>query len=56
MRYRWIIGEVYSDWEDKGPCAIVPLTWKMAHQSLCRMIRKGPLKISKSLKKAENGP
>ena len=46
----------YSDWEGKGPCAIVPLTWKMAHKSLCRMIRNGPLKISKSLKKAENGP
>ena len=45
-----------SDWEGKGPCAIVPLTWKMAHTSLCRMIRNGPLKISKSLKKAENGP
>ena len=45
-----------SDWEGKGPCAIVPLTWKKAHQSLCRMIRNGPLKISKSLKKAENGP
>ena len=43
-------------WEGKGPCAIVPLSWKMAHQSLCRMIRNGPLKISKSLKKAENGP
>ena len=41
----------YSDWEGKGPCAIVPLTWKMAHKSLCRMIRNGPLKISKSLKK-----
>ena len=45
-----------SDWEGKGPCAIVPLTWKMAHKSLCRVIRNGPLKISKSLKKAENGP
>ena len=45
-----------SDWEGKGPCAIVPLTWKMAHQSLCRMIRNGPWKSSKSLKKAENGP
>ena len=45
-----------SDWESKGPCAIVPLTWKMAHQSLCRLIRKGPFKISKSLEKAENGP
>ena len=45
-----------SDWEGKGPCAIVPLTWKKAHKSLCRMIRNGPLKISKSLKKAENGP
>ena len=45
-----------SDWEGKGPCAIVPLTWKMAHKSLCRMIRNGPLKISKSSKKAENGP
>ena len=47
---------VPSDWEGKGPCAIVPLTWKMAHQSLCRMIRNDPLKFSKSLKKAENGP
>ena len=28
----------------------------MAHQSLCRMIRNDPLKISNSLKKAENGP
>ena len=28
----------------------------MAHKSLCRIIRNGPLKISKSLKKAENGP
>ena len=28
----------------------------MAHESLCRIIRKGPLKISKSLKEAENGP
>ena len=46
----------FSDWESKGPCAIVPLTWKMAHQSLCRMIRNGPLKISKSLKKGANGP
>ena len=46
----------FSDWEGKGPCAIVPLTSKMAHKSLCRMIRNGPLKISKSLKKAENGP
>ena len=45
-----------SDWEGKGPCAIVPLTLKMAHQSPCRVIRNGPLKISKSLKKAENGP
>ena len=45
-----------SDWEGKGPCAIASLTWKMAHQSLCRMIRNVPLKISKSLKKAENGP
>ena len=44
-----------SDWEGKGPCAIVPLTWKMAHNSLCIIIRNGPLKISKSLKKAENG-
>ena len=34
-----------SNWEDKVPCAIVPLTWKMAHQSLCRMIRNGPFKI-----------
>ena len=34
-----------SDLEGKGPCAIVPLTWKMAHKSLCRMIRYGPLKI-----------
>ena len=50
------VGIHYSDWEGKGPCAIVPLIWKMAHQSLCRMIRNGPLKISKSLKKAENGP
>ena len=47
---------ISSDWEGKGPCAIVPLTWKMAHKSLCRIIRNGPLKISKSLKKAENGP
>ena len=45
-----------SNWEGMGPCAIVPLIWKMAHQSLCRMVRNGPLKISKSLKKAENGP
>ena len=28
----------------------------MTHQSVCRMIRNAPLKISKSLKKAENGP
>ena len=28
----------------------------MAHKSLCRLIRNGPMKISKSLKKAENGP
>ena len=49
----WLLS---SDWEGKGPCAIVPLTWKIAHQRLCRVIRKGPLKISKSLKKAENGP
>ena len=28
----------------------------MAHKSLCGMIRVGKLKISKSLKKAENGP
>ena len=42
-----------SDWEGKGPCAIVPFIWKMAHQSLCRLLRNGPLKISKSLKKAE---
>ena len=40
----------------KGPWAIVPLTWKMAYKSVCRLIRNGPLKISKSLKKAENGP
>ena len=40
-----------SDWGGKGPCAIVPLTWKMAHKILCRMIKNGPLKISKSLKK-----
>ena len=46
----------FSASEGKGPCAIVPLTWKMAHKSLCRMLRNGPLKISKSLKKAENGP
>ena len=45
-----------SDWEGKGPCAIVPLTWKMAQKSLCRSIRNYPLKISKSLKKAEIGP
>ena len=51
-----LICTLISDWEGKGPCTIVPLTWKMAHQSLCRMIRNGPLKISKSLKKAENGP
>ena len=44
-----------SDWECKGPCTIVPLTWKMAHKSR-RIIRNGPLKISKSLKKSENGP
>ena len=47
---------IRSDWEGKGPCPIVPFTWKMAHQSLCRMIRNCPLNISKSLKKAENGP
>ena len=41
-------------WQCKGPCAIVPLTWEMANISLCRMIRNGPLKISKSLKKGEN--
>ena len=29
-----------SDWEGKGPCAIVPFTWKMVHQSLCRMLYK----------------
>ena len=40
----------------QGPYAIVPLTWKMAHESLCRMIRNGPLNITKSLKKAGNGP
>ena len=45
-----------SDQGGKGPCAIVPLAWKIAHQSLCRIIRNGPLKISKSMKKAENGP
>ena len=45
-----------SDWEGKGPWAIVPLTCKMAHKSLSTMIKNGPLKISKSLKKAENGP
>ena len=45
-----------SDWEGKGPCTIVPLTWKMAHKSLCRMIRNGPLKISKSLKKSWKWP
>ena len=45
-----------SDWEGKGPCSIVPFTWKIAHKSLCRIIRNGPLKISKSLKKAEKGP
>ena len=45
-----------SDWEGNDSCAIVPLTWKMAHKSLCRMIRNGPLKFSKSLKKAEKGP
>ena len=50
------ISPVIRDWEGKGPWAIVPLTWKMAHQSLWRMIRNGPLKISKSSKKAENGP
>ena len=44
---------LFSDWEGKGPCTIVPLTWKIAHQSLWRMIRNGPLDISKSLKKAE---
>ena len=47
---------LFSDWEGKGPCAIVPFNLKMAHKSLCRIIRNGPLKISKSLKKAENGP
>ena len=36
--------------------SVIPLFWKMAHHSLCRMIRNGPLTISKSLKKAENGP
>ena len=45
-----------SDWEGMGPCAIVPLTWKMAHKSPYRMIRNGPLKISKLLKIAVNGP
>ena len=45
-----------SDWEGKAPCAIVPLFWKMAHQSLCRMVRNSPLKILKSLKKTETGP
>ena len=46
-----------SDQEGKGPCVMVPLAWKMVHQSLCRMLRNGrALKISKSLKKAENGP
>ena len=44
-----------SNWEARGH-APVPLTWKMAHKSMCRMIRNGPLKISKSLKIAENGP
>ena len=57
----WIsIGIIYSsrniflpssDWEGKGPCAIVPFTSKMANRSLWRMIANGPLKISKSLKK-----
>ena len=44
------------DWEGKGTCAIVSLTWKKDHHCPCRMIRNGPLKISRSLKKAENGP
>ena len=34
--------KLVSDWEGKGPCAIVPSTWKMAHKSLCRLIRSGP--------------
>ena len=55
--YMWSLPPLNSsDWEGKGPCTIVPLTWKMAHKSLCRMIRNGPLKISKSLEKVENGP
>ena len=46
--------DIVSDWEDKGPCAIVPFTWKMAHQSLCRPLQNGRLKVN-SWKKAENG-
>ena len=46
----------YSDWEGKGPCAIVPFTWKMAHYSVCRMLRNGPLKISKNIKKSWKWP
>ena len=32
------------------------LIWKMANQILCWMLRYGQLKVSKSLKKDENGP
>ena len=56
LMYKYKNVKEISDWEGKGPCAIVPLTLKMAHKSLCRMIRNCPLKNSKSLKKAENGP
>ena len=35
-----------SNWEGEGPCAIVPLTWLMAHYCLCRLLRNGSLKIS----------
>ena len=39
--------ELDSDWEGKGPCAIVPLTWEMAHQSLCSRVATDSVKEGK---------
>ena len=47
---------IIRDWEGKGPCAIVPLTCKMAHQSFCRMIIKWPIENFKSIEKSWKWP
>ena len=31
----------------QGPCTLIPLTWRMTHRNLCRMLKNVPLKIFK---------